>query len=178
MFLETDERIELVFGMGASFQLSCTAFKWNCIISKNKGTFLWNFIPNSRLRKFRHGIRYDTKCYFNVRSKANMSQLNLPHTWHFIVENINVICNKCYQLSLTDVVSRCRSIKLTILACDDRLLDYHSDHQPLSTARFRRAGQLADTCYLWGQTRFLVSNLVNSHEFLRFLLFLFFLYRR
>ena len=27
----------------------------------------------------RHAIRYDTRCYFNVRSKANMSQLNLPH---------------------------------------------------------------------------------------------------
>ena len=24
-------------------------------------------------------IRDDTRCYFNVRSKANMSQLNLPH---------------------------------------------------------------------------------------------------
>ena len=24
-------------------------------------------------------IRYDTRCYFNVRSKASMSQLNLPH---------------------------------------------------------------------------------------------------
>jgi len=24
-------------------------------------------------------IRYDTRCYFNVRSKANMSQLNLSH---------------------------------------------------------------------------------------------------
>ena len=24
-------------------------------------------------------IRYDTTCYVNVRSKANMSQLNLPH---------------------------------------------------------------------------------------------------
>jgi len=24
-------------------------------------------------------IRYDTRCYFNVRSKADMSQLNLPH---------------------------------------------------------------------------------------------------
>jgi len=23
--------------------------------------------------------RYDTRCYFNVRSKANMSQLNLPN---------------------------------------------------------------------------------------------------
>jgi len=24
-------------------------------------------------------ILYDTRCYFNVRSKADMSQLNLPH---------------------------------------------------------------------------------------------------
>ena len=24
-------------------------------------------------------IRYDTRCYINVRSTANMSQLNLPH---------------------------------------------------------------------------------------------------
>ena len=23
--------------------------------------------------------RYDTRCYINVRSKANISQLNLPH---------------------------------------------------------------------------------------------------
>jgi len=26
-----------------------------------------------------NGSLYDTRCYFNVRSKANMSQLNLPH---------------------------------------------------------------------------------------------------
>ena len=24
-------------------------------------------------------MRYDMRCYFNVRSKADMSQLNLPH---------------------------------------------------------------------------------------------------
>jgi len=24
-------------------------------------------------------IRYDTRCYFNVRSKADMSRFNLPH---------------------------------------------------------------------------------------------------
>jgi len=30
--------------------------------------------PDSRLTR-----RYDTRCYFNVCSKANMSQLNLPH---------------------------------------------------------------------------------------------------
>jgi len=26
-----------------------------------------------------HTIRYDTRSYFNVRSKADISQLNLPH---------------------------------------------------------------------------------------------------
>ena len=29
--------------------------------------------------KVLESTRYDTRCYFNVRSKANMSQLNLPH---------------------------------------------------------------------------------------------------
>jgi len=24
-------------------------------------------------------VRYDMRCYFNIRSKADMSQLNLPH---------------------------------------------------------------------------------------------------
>ena len=27
----------------------------------------------------RYGAKYDTRCYFNVRSKADISQLNLPH---------------------------------------------------------------------------------------------------
>jgi len=83
----------------------------------------------------------------------------------------HIIVEKCYQLSLIDVLNRCRSTKLTILACDDRPLLYHSDHQALSTARFRRASKLANTCYLWGQTRFLAFNLVKSDEFLRFCFF-------
>ena len=29
--------------------------------------------------KCSHTIRYDTRCYFIVRSKADISQLNLPH---------------------------------------------------------------------------------------------------
>ena len=33
-------------------------------------------------------IRYDTRCHFNVRSKADMSQLNLPH------ENTTKKCQK------------------------------------------------------------------------------------
>ena len=37
--------------------------------------------PSSlRHRHHRHlALRYDTRCYINVRSKANMSQRNLPH---------------------------------------------------------------------------------------------------
>ena len=31
-------------------------------------------------------IRYDTRCYFNVRSKADMSQLNLPHALRVLNE--------------------------------------------------------------------------------------------
>jgi len=29
---------------------------------------------------FSSSIRYDARCYFNVRSKADMSRLNLPHS--------------------------------------------------------------------------------------------------
>ena len=31
------------------------------------------------LDKLNNLLRYDTRCYFNVRSKADISQLNLPH---------------------------------------------------------------------------------------------------
>jgi len=54
--------------------------------------FSWNFLkighvsaPAARNWMFDIGqwslktIRYDTRCCFNVRSKANISQLNLPH---------------------------------------------------------------------------------------------------
>jgi len=31
------------------------------------------------MQKFYDTIRYDTRCHFKVRSKADISQLNLPH---------------------------------------------------------------------------------------------------
>jgi len=37
------------------------------------------FGGGSGLRWAEETIRYGTRCYFNVCSKANMSQLNLPH---------------------------------------------------------------------------------------------------
>ena len=43
------ERIELVFGMCASFHPSYTVLKGNSVISKNKGTSLWNFVVKSGL---------------------------------------------------------------------------------------------------------------------------------
>ena len=57
------ERIELVFGMWASFHPSYTVLKGNSVISKNKGTSLWNFVLNSGLRKFRHGMSIVEMCY-------------------------------------------------------------------------------------------------------------------
>jgi len=36
-------------------------------------------MPRRKAPKKNALIRYDTRCYFNVCSKANMSQLNLPH---------------------------------------------------------------------------------------------------
>ena len=61
--IKTVERIELGFVMLASFHPSYTVLKENSVISKNKGTSLWNFVLNSGLRKFRHGIPVVETCY-------------------------------------------------------------------------------------------------------------------
>ena len=42
---------------------SYTVLKGNSVISKNKGTSLWNFVLNSGLRKFCHGISIVEMCY-------------------------------------------------------------------------------------------------------------------
>jgi len=52
----------------------------HCVVYYN---FRNTFVP------YGHTIRYDTRCYFNVRSKANMSRLNIPHgtdNWLDIVD--------------------------------------------------------------------------------------------
>ena len=61
--IETAERIELVFGMWASFHPSYTVLKGNSVISKNKGTSIWYFVLNSGLRNFAHGISIVETCY-------------------------------------------------------------------------------------------------------------------
>ena len=71
--IESAERIELVFGMWASY----TVLKGNSVISKNKGTSLWNFVLNSGLRKFRHGISIVETCYqLNSRKVDAHSVIN------------------------------------------------------------------------------------------------------
>jgi len=37
-------------------------------------------------------LRYDTRCYFNVRSKADMSQLNLPHGAQSTGHGVAIVC--------------------------------------------------------------------------------------
>ena len=56
--VKRDGRINVVFGMEASFDQSYTVVLGNSgIYKKNKGTPLWNvFFLNSGLGKFRHGI--------------------------------------------------------------------------------------------------------------------------
>jgi len=74
----TAERIELVFGMWTSFNLSYTVLKGNSVISKNKGTSLWNFVVKSGLGKFRHGISIVETCYqLSSRKVDAQSVINL-----------------------------------------------------------------------------------------------------
>jgi len=61
--VETVELIGLIFGMKASFNLSYLVLYRNLGISKNKGTSLWKFAPNSAFRKFHHSISIVKVCY-------------------------------------------------------------------------------------------------------------------
>ena len=60
---------------GASFHLSYTVLKGNSVISKNKGTSLWNFVLNSG--KFRRGISIvETCCQLSSRKVDAQSVIN------------------------------------------------------------------------------------------------------
>jgi len=54
--INTNEWIELVSGMRAFFHEYYTVLKRNPGIFSIKATSIWNIVPNSGLRKFRHGI--------------------------------------------------------------------------------------------------------------------------
>jgi len=75
---KTAERIELIFGMWASFHPSYTVLKENLVISKNKATFLWNFVLKSGLRKFRHGISIVETCYQLSSSSSKLKRNIYP----------------------------------------------------------------------------------------------------
>jgi len=75
--VEMAEWIEPVFGMWASFHPSYTVLKANSVISKNKGTSLWNIVLNSGLRKFRHGTSIVEMCYqLSSRKVDDQSVIN------------------------------------------------------------------------------------------------------
>jgi len=64
VFYQTSERIELVFGTWASFHPSYTVLKEIRLFPKIRTlTSLWNFVLNSGVRKFRHGISIVETCY-------------------------------------------------------------------------------------------------------------------
>ena len=68
-FIETTGRIELFFCTEAFFDLSYRVLKRNSDIYKNNGTSLWDFVPNSGLRKFCHGISIVEACYRLISRK-------------------------------------------------------------------------------------------------------------
>jgi len=117
--IETAERIVLVFGQELpSIQLTLCYRKFGYL--QNKSISLWNFVQNSGLWKFTFGVSIVETCYRLSWQRWDRNKLD-----------------------------RRRSTKLTIPSSSDaRPLVNHSNHQAVSTAQFRRAGQLAtaDTC--------------------------------
>ena len=105
--IETDERIELAFGVWASFHQSCTVLKGNSIISKNKSTSVWNFVLNSGLKKFRHGISIVETCYqLSLRKVDAQSAIN----WTVVgqqVDNTSIRSPTLDHYSLSLIVKRC-----------------------------------------------------------------------
>jgi len=78
---KTAKQIGLVFGMRASFRPSYTVLKGNLVISKSKGTSLWNFILKSGLRKFCCGISIvEMCCQLSSRKVDAQSVINLAVT--------------------------------------------------------------------------------------------------
>jgi len=52
---------------------------WESNLERCKGGCDYNGVCGGDTTLSRITVRYDTRCYFNVRSKADISQLNLPH---------------------------------------------------------------------------------------------------
>ena len=67
--LAKDTRKQSIFGRSEDHRKRC------CLIT----AYIFCTVHNITVLLIVTFIRYDTRCYFNLRSKANMSQLNLPH---------------------------------------------------------------------------------------------------
>jgi len=71
------------FCMGASFHLYYTVLKGNLDIFKNKGTSLWNFVSDSRLRKVCFGYVDHQNVLSSSLDKGGRSERDdkLDHRW-------------------------------------------------------------------------------------------------
>ena len=100
--IETAELVELVSGTGASFHLSYTVLKGNSGITKDKGTSLWNFAPNSGPRKFRFGISIVETTKVDAPSVINWTVVSQLSSQHLLPATIDrwfttVIVKLCIQ---------------------------------------------------------------------------------
>jgi len=109
------------FDTEAFFDQSYTVFDGNSGVYKNKGTSLWNFFLNSRLRKFCDGISI-------VERAINLAR----ERWTGRSERDKLDCR--WSTKLINNTSELRRLTTVV---------YRRDRQALSTARFCRAGQLA-----------------------------------
>jgi len=66
-----------------AFYLSYTVLKGYSGIFKKKGSSLWNFVPNSDLRKFRFGISIAETCY-RLRSYMQHDKLDRSISWQYL----------------------------------------------------------------------------------------------
>ena len=74
--LTTDKPMALTVCLSAFYV--CLKHLWGRVVGLQTVSSHENLRSNDS-RWLYDPIRYDTRCYFNVRSKADMNRLNLPH---------------------------------------------------------------------------------------------------
>jgi len=84
--VETDERIEPICGTVAILGLSYTVLERNSGISRNNGTSLWNFVPNSGLKHF--ATHVDRRKYCLRSSTDDRRQFITTHLASIFVYNM------------------------------------------------------------------------------------------
>jgi len=112
--IETDEWIELVFWPGSFLPPILHRVKRKSSgISKNKDTFLWNFVPISGLRKFCFGLSSVETCYrlssrkVDAQSVTNWTGvgqlswqcLRAPTLVHYFITEIIKLCLQYYSVA-------------------------------------------------------------------------------